>query len=142
MGIKILIVDDMLPARAFIRGSIKAYISKDIETDEANSGEAAKAKLGSHNYDLVLCDWNMPGMKGSELLEWIKSQDNLKHIPFIMVTAHNEKEIIMDAIKLGVKDFLIKPITADDLSKKVRAVLAEVLARKKKETEGGQQVPA
>ena len=141
MGIKVLIVDDMMPARAFIRGSIKAYISKDIETDEANSGEAAKSKLETHKYDLVLCDWNMPGMKGSELLEWVKSQDKLKDIPFIMITAHNEKEIIMGAIKLGVKDFLIKPITADDLSKKVRAVLAEVLTRQKKEARG-EQTPA
>ena len=142
MGIKILIVDDMMPARAFIRGSIKAYISKDIETDEANSGEAAKSKLETHKYDLVLCDWNTPGMKGSELLEWVKSQDKLKDIPFIMITAHNEKEIIMGAIKLGVKDFLIKPITADDLSKKVRAALAEVLTRQKKEAEGGEQTTA
>lgn len=120
---RILIVDDMLPMRAFMKATVKSSVSKDLETDEAANAEAAKTKLQVQHYDLVLCDWNMPGMKGSELLQWMRSEERLRQVPFIMVTAHNDKEIIMEAIKAGVNDFVLKPITAEVLSRKIIAAL-------------------
>ncbi len=132
-GIRILVVDDMPPMRTFVKAGIKTAVSKDIEVDEASNGEAAKGKLQLQRYDLVLCDWNMPGMKGSELLQWMKEQEKLKDIPFVMVTAHNEKDIIMEAIKLGVRDYVLKPVTVDALGSKIKAVLMEAIARKEKE---------
>jgi len=138
--VRILIVDDMTPMRVFIKAGLKASISKDIEIDieidEASSGEAAKAKLESLRYDLVLCDWNMPGLKGTELLQWMREQDALKNTPVIMLTANNDKKIILESIELGVADYIIKPVTADALGKKVRAVLIASLAAGDKNAEG------
>ncbi len=134
--VRILIVDDMMPMRAFIKAGIRASISKDIEVDEANSGESAKVKMEQHRYDLVLCDWNMPGITGTELLHWMREQDAVKNTPVIMLTANNNKETILEAIELGVAGYVIKPVTADVLGKKVSAVLSASLAAGKKSAEG------
>jgi DNA-binding response OmpR family regulator len=74
----------------------------------------------------------MPGMKGSDLLRWMKEQEDLKDMPFIMVTAHNEKDIIMDAVNQGITDFIIKPINVDALVKKVSAALRDIISKKVK----------
>ncbi len=134
--IRILIVDDMMPMRAFIKGGIRASISKDIEIDEAGSGESAQLKLESQRYDLVLCDWNLPGLKGTELLQWIREQDALKDTPVIMLSAFNKKELIEEALELGAADYVLKPVTLDVLGKKVSAVLRASLACRKTNTEG------
>ena len=134
--IRILIVDDMMPMRAFIKGGIRASISKDIEIDEAGSGEAAQLKLGSQRYDVVLCDWNLPGLKGTELLQWIREQDALENTPVIMLSAYNKKELIEEALELGAADYVIKPVTMDLLCKKVSAVLRASRAPGNKNAEG------
>jgi len=134
--VRILIVEDMMPMRAFIKAGIKAYISKDIEIDEATSGESAKGKMQQQRYDLVLCDWNMPGIKGTELLQWMREQDSLGNTPVIMLTANNNKEIILESIELGVADYVIKPVTADVLGKKISAVLNASVTAGKKNSEG------
>ena len=133
--VRILIVDDMMPMRAFIKAGIKAFISKDIEIDEASSGEAAKTKLEIQRYNLVLCDWNMPGLKGTELLQWMREQDELKNMPVIMLTAFNEKKLIMEALELGIAEYIIKPVSTDVLIKKVRAVLTASLSVGEKNAE-------
>ena len=134
--VRILIVDDMMAMRAFIKGGIKAFISKDIEIDEASSGEAAKARLINQHYNIVLCDWNLPGLKGTELIQWMREQDALKNTPVIMLTANNNKETILESVELGVAGYIIKPVTADVLGKKVSAVLSSSLAAGKKNAEG------
>ncbi len=126
----------MMPMRAFIKASIKSSISKDIEVDEAGSGEAAKAKLDKQRYNLVLCDWNLPGLKGTELLEWMREQDKLKNTPVIMITANNTKELIEQSVELGVADYIIKPVTADELGKKIMAVLSASMDAVKNNAEG------
>jgi two-component system chemotaxis response regulator CheY len=131
--IKILIVDDMSSMRAFIKAGIMASLPKDlsISFDESGSGEAAMKKLQMHHYDLIFCDWSMPNMKGVELLKWMRSQNNLKDIPFIMMTAYNTKEVLNEAVSLGISDFITKPVTLDVLGNKVRAIMAKILANKK-----------
>ena len=136
VAVRILIVDDMMPMRAFIKAGIRASISKDIEIDEAGSGEAAKARLINQRYNVVLCDWNLPGLKGTELIQWMREQDALKNTPVIMLTAFNKKELIQEALELGVADYVIKPVTMDVLSKKVKAVLSASLAAGTKNAEG------
>ena len=134
--IRILIVDDMMPMRAFIKGGIRASIAKDTEIDEAGSGEAAQIKLENQRYDIVLCDWNLPGLKGTELLQWMREQDALKNTPVIMLTAYNKKELIEEALELGAADYVIKPVTLDVLGKKIGCVLRASLASRNTNTEG------
>jgi len=120
--LKILIVDDMILIRQIIKGIIKKAFPH-IEIEESSNGEDAKEKMTDNHYDLILCDWMMPDMKGDELLKWMKSHPSLKSTPFIMVTAKNERENIMEALQMGVTDYIIKPITANILNQKIRKVL-------------------
>ena len=121
----ILVVDDMPAMRAFVRAGIKISFPGKVQIEEADSGESAMKELKNRRYDLIVCDWNMPGIKGTELLQWVKSQDDLKAIPFIMLTANNEKDIVMAAIKSGISDFITKPTTIDILAKKLRPFIKE-----------------
>lgn len=116
----ILIVDDMSAMRAFVRAGIKVSFPGIAHIEEADSGESAKKELQNRKYDLIVCDWNMPGITGAELLQWIRKQDDLKTIPFIMLTANNKRDAVVEAIKLGVNDFITKPTTIDVIAKKLR----------------------
>src|SRR5208337_3979603 len=75
-NIRVLIVDDDSPMRAFIKASIRSQFPDQVgiivELDEAGSVGAAMAKLAEKPCDIVLCDWNLPGVKGTELLAWMK----------------------------------------------------------------------
>ncbi|MGO9379678.1 MAG: response regulator [Dissulfurispiraceae bacterium] len=121
----ILVIDDVSAMRAFIRAGIKVSFRENVQIEEADSGESAMKELQNRRYDLILCDWNMPGIKGTELLQWVREQNDLKAIPFIMLTAHNEKDIVMEAMKLGVNDYITKPITIEILTKKLRPFIKE-----------------
>ncbi len=127
-SIKVLIVDDQSPMRAFVKASIKASFPSGLVIDEAGTGEVARDKLAINPCDIVICDWNMPGMKGTELFAWIKEQDNLQDIQFLMLTASNEKELVMNAVGMGVNDFIMKPISVDTLSRRLQLALDRVLS--------------
>lgn len=131
--INILVVDDMPVIRSFINITIMSVMQKDIieniEVDEAQNGKAAQAKLEARYYDLVLCDWNMPGMNGSELLQWMKGQERLRDIPFVMITANNEKKFIMEALQMGVTGYILKPLTVEVLTKTVNSLLSDIITK-------------
>jgi len=101
--------------------------------DEAENGEDALRKLKSGDYGLVVSDWNMPVMEGLELLKHIRNDPQLKDIPFLMVTAEAEKEKVIEAIKAGVDNYIVKPFTGEVLKEKL-----EKIAQKKPSLKGGQ----
>ena len=78
--------------------------------------------MKTEKYDLVMCDWNMPEMPGIELLNEVRSDDQLKETPFIMVTAEAQKENILEAVKAGVSNYVVKPFTAETVEQKLRKV--------------------
>ena len=118
----ILIVDDSSLMRTFVREALES-ISENSEIYGAGTGVAAMDYLLRMPFDLVLCDWNMPRMNGGELLRWVRSREKIKDTPFIMITAQDEKELILEFIELGVKDFIIKPVSIDILTSRLRRVL-------------------
>lgn len=128
----VLIVDDMASMRTMTRLSLKK-IYANVKIEEAYNGKKAQEKLtsGTH-FDIILCDWEMPDMNGSEFLKWLRAKPQYKDIPFIMVTARNDQKFIESAIKSGVNDYITKPFSIDLLSKKVNMALA--LAAKKEIT--------
>ncbi len=87
------------------------------EVAEASDGTEAVAIFAPGKFDMVLTDWNMPGMTGLEVLKAIRAQD--KQIPIIMVTTDSEKSRVLEAIQAGVTDYLVKPFTADTLREKL-----------------------
>ncbi len=122
---KFLVVDDSLLIREFIKSNIAA-VFPDIEVSDAGNGKEARQKLENSHFDLILCDWEMPEMNGSELLQWIRGNPATGKLPFIMVTAKRERESILEAIKLGVTDYIVKPLTADVLCRKITIVLRRI----------------
>lgn len=117
----ILAVDDMLPMRNFIKYGLEK-LSPDIYVDLANNGKEALMKLESSNYDLVLCDWEMPIMKGIDLLHWMRSNPFAKNIPVIMITVRNDRESILTVKNTGVSGYIVKPFTIADLAKKISEI--------------------
>lgn len=88
------------------------------------NGSEAKLKIEQFHYDLVISDWEMPGMCGDELLIWMKNTPGLKDIPFIMISAKNDSESVIKAIELGANSFIVKPYTAEILTQKIVAIVA------------------
>lgn len=120
LNIRILIVDDFSGVRKIIRAILKKIGFKNIGM--AESGKAALGALKREKYDLVLCDWNMPDMSGLEVLKIIKSDDKLMEIPFIMVTAEAQKQNVIDAVRAGVSNYIVKPFTEEQIAQKLEKV--------------------
>ena len=123
MSIKILLVDDSSTMRRIQKNTLKNIGYTDV--DEAEDGEDAYSKIKKNDYNLVLLDWNMPILDGYECLKRIKTNDALKHTPVIMVTSESEKSRIIDAVKAGASNYLVKPFRPEDLKSKITAVLAK-----------------
>jgi two-component system chemotaxis response regulator CheY len=120
-GIKVLVVDDFPTMRRIVKNLLKQLGFENI--DEAEDGAQALNKLKSGNYGLVVSDWNMPNMEGIDLLRNIRQEaEPLKNIPFLMVTAEAEKEKVIEAIKAGVDNYIVKPFTAEVLKEKLEKI--------------------
>jgi two-component system chemotaxis response regulator CheY len=119
-NIKILIVDDFSTMRKIIRNILTQLGFKNIL--EADDGTTALEILKKEKVDLIISDWNMPKMSGLELLKAVRSDENLKDIPFIMVTAEAQKESILEAIKYKVNQYIVKPFTPETLKEKLEKV--------------------
>jgi len=119
-NIKILIVDDFSTMRKIIRNILTQLGFKNIL--EADDGTTALEILKKEKVDLIISDWNMPKMSGLELLKAVRSDENLKDIPFVMVTAEAQKESILEAIKYKVNQYIVKPFTPETLKEKLEKV--------------------
>ena len=120
LTMKILIVDDFATMRRILRNILKQIGFTDIV--EADDGNTALKELQKEKIDLILCDWNMPEMPGIDLLKTLKADEQLKDIPFVMVTAEAQKDNIIEAVKAGVSSYIIKPFTAETVSEKLNKV--------------------
>ncbi len=123
LKMKVLIVDDFATMRRIVRNVLKQVGFTDMI--EADNGKAALKVLKNENVDLILSDWNMPEMPGIDLLKALKSDDELKDIPFVMVTAEAQKDNIIEAVKAGVSSYIVKPFTAETVSEKLNAIFKD-----------------
>lgn len=112
---RVLVADDSSTMRKIILRSLQAVGV--TEVTEAADGQEAVSLFKPGLFDLVLTDWNMPGMTGLEVLKTIRKLDT--NIPIIMVTTEAEKSRVLEAIQAGVSDYLVKPFTADTLREKL-----------------------
>ena len=112
---RVLVADDSSTMRKIISRTLQSIGVKDIA--EAADGAEAITLFAPGKFDLILTDWNMPGMTGLDLLKAIRLQDT--KIPVIMVTTEAEKSRILEAIQAGVTDYLVKPFQADTLREKL-----------------------
>ena len=123
MSLSILIVDDYKTMLRIIRNLLKQLGFHNV--DEATDGAETLNKLRSKNYDLVISDWNMEPMTGYELLKEVRSDDMLKALPFIMVSAESKTDNVIAAKKAGVNNYIVKPFNAATLKSKLTSVLGE-----------------
>lgn len=119
--VSILVVDDVNSMRVQIRELLKGFGFRRVTV--AENGEAAKQELEVGAFQLVLADWHMVPCDGFELLKYIRSHPEFKSMPYIMVTAECTKEKVIEAIKAGVDDYLVKPLTPLQIQTKVYGVL-------------------
>ncbi|WP_448648954.1 response regulator [Pseudomonas corrugata] len=123
--VSVLVVDDASFIRDLVKKCLRNYFPG-IRIEDAVNGRKAQALLAREAFDLVLCDWEMPEMSGLELLTWCRQQDNLKGMPFVMVTSRGDKENVVQAIQAGVSGYVSKPFTNEQLLTKVKQALHKV----------------
>ncbi|MCP1453482.1 response regulator [Pseudomonas kilonensis] len=123
--VSVLVVDDASFIRDLVKKCLRNYFPG-VRIEDAVNGKKAQALLAREAFDLVLCDWEMPEMSGLELLTWCRQQDNLKGMPFVMVTSRGDKENVVQAIQAGVSGYVSKPFTNEQLLTKVKQALHKV----------------
>lgn len=123
---KILVVDDFSTMRRIIKNLLRDLGFNN--TDEADDGLTALPMLKTGKYDLLVTDWNMPGMQGIDLLKAVRAEadESLKNIPVLMVTAEQKKEQIIEAAQAGVNGYIVKPFTALILKEKLEKIFARI----------------
>lgn len=116
----VLVVDDSKVMRGIIR---KMLASDGIEVMEACDGKQALERLAGQTVDCIISDWNMPRMKGIDLLRRVRGDAALAQTPFVMVTAEALAANMAEADAAEVSCYLTKPFTADDLWNTLRRIL-------------------
>jgi DNA-binding NtrC family response regulator len=107
---RVLIVDDDNLSREFMA---EAAANLGLSVDAASNGKDALERLSKKDYDLVLTDLRMPGMDGIELIQSMKLR--FSEVPAVLVTAHGTIEATVQAMRLGARDFLVKPVSPDTI---------------------------
>ena len=117
---RVLVADDSGLIRRILTGMLQQECGiKDVV--HAPDGAKAEAFWKDEEFDLILLDWNMPKQSGIETLRAIRSVD--AQIPVIMVTSEKEKHRVVEAVKAGASDYIIKPFTPKTVGEKIRRVL-------------------
>lgn len=114
---KILVVDDFSTMRRIVKNLLRDLGFNN--TVEADDGLTALPILKKGGIDFVVTDWNMPGMQGIDLLKEIRKDDELKHLPILMITAEAKRDQIVEAAQAGVNGYIVKPFTAATLKAKL-----------------------
>ncbi len=119
-NMRVLVVDDYKTMIRIVRGLLQQLGFNNI--DDAPDGVTALALIKSHNYGLILSDWNMQPMTGIELLTHVRAIPETKNTPFVMVTAEAKTENVVMARAAGVNNYIIKPFTLAVLRQKLSSV--------------------
>lgn len=121
---KFLVVDDFSTMRRIVRNLLKELGFANV--DEAEDGAVALQKLQAGGFDFVVSDWNMPNMDGLQLLQAVRADPALKHLPVLMITAEAKKENIIAAAQAGASGYIVKPFTAGTLSEKLSKIFEKL----------------
>ncbi len=119
-NMKILVVDDFSTMRRILKNILRQLGFTNIV--EADDGATAVGLLEREKVDFIISDWNMPQMTGIELLRHVRQTEELKDMPFLMVTAEAQQENIIEAVKAKVSNYIVKPFTADTLNEKIEKI--------------------
>jgi len=124
-SLTVLIVDDAYYSRKIVRTLLSAIgITKIVEAEDGARGIAA---IQAHNPDIVLLDWEMPGMNGADFMRRVRSPETFIYpaVPVIMFSSHSEKSRVIEAVNLGVHEFLVKPVSSNALLARIIGVITK-----------------
>ncbi len=130
MALKVLTVDDSKTIRMIVKKALKPF---ECELFEAKNGVEGMSVAGREKPDLIILDITMPVMTGTEMLEKLKADPMLRDVPIIMLTAESGKDNVMKIVKMGIKDYMVKPFKGDQLIERVKKIVT--LEEKKDEDE-------
>ena len=122
-NMKVLIVDDYQTMLRILRNLLRQLEFNNV--DEAKDGSSALELLRKETFGLVISDWNMEPMTGTQLLREVRGDPKLKSMPFIMITAESKSENVIAAKEAGVSNYIVKPFNAETLKAKLVSVLGE-----------------
>lgn len=127
MATTALIIDDEEDYRLIVCEILRG---SGFEVRAAADGEEALRLLKERPADIVIVDWLMPRMDGERFCRIVRAEPELKDIPLIMLTVRRTADEELEALDFGVDDFLVKPVQADELMARVRAVLRRAADRR------------
>ena len=117
---KALVVDDSAVMRKLLVGALNRADITDV--DQVGDGAAAVQAVGQSDYEIILMDWNMPNMLGIDAVRAIRAAG--KTMPIIMVTTEAEKSRVVEAIKAGANNYIIKPFEPQTIISKIQEAMA------------------
>jgi DNA-binding response OmpR family regulator len=120
MAHKVLTVDDSRTIRLIVKKAFEPYNCTLFEAENGEKGLAAAAQI---HPDLIILDITMPVMTGVEMLKRLKQDEELKNIPVIMLSAESGKDYVMQIVKMGVKDYIVKPFKGEQLIDRAGKIL-------------------
>ncbi|MCS7082521.1 MAG: response regulator [Bacteroidetes bacterium] len=124
MELTVLVVDDSPTMRRIICNTLDRIGYRNHV--EAENGQQAWEIIQKGGIQFVLTDWNMPEMNGLELVTAIRQSPTHKDLPIIMITTKGMTEEVLEAVKAGVNNYIVKPFTPEVLEEKIKAVLAKM----------------
>jgi two-component system chemotaxis response regulator CheY len=124
MTFKVLVVDDQLTMREVARLALQAMGVRNII--DAENGDDAFKKATTQPLDMIISDFNMPGMDGLGLLRAVRGHPAVRKLPFILVTGRGDNALVVSAAQAGVNNYIVKPFTAEMLREKVEAVVGKL----------------
>ena len=126
---KTLVVDDFATMRKIVKNVLKQIDITNVV--EAENGKMAldMLKKDPADFELIVSDWIMPEMTGMDFLKACKGDEAIRKIPFVMVTAEAQKDSVLEAIKAGVDNYIVKPFTPDKLQEAIQKARAKAQSR-------------
>jgi len=120
MALKVLTVDDSKTIRMIVKKAFKPF---ECDLFEAENGQQGLEVARKEKPDLIVLDITMPVMNGVEMLGHLKKDPDLKATPVIMLTAESGKENVLEIVKMGVSDYMVKPFKGEQLLDRVNKIL-------------------
>jgi CheY-like chemotaxis protein len=122
-GLKVLIVDDEASMRKVTRALLQSIGIHDLY--EASNGTRGLDLICVRAPDIVILDWEMPSPNGPEFMRRVRSPGNfpLPDVPVIMLTGYSERSRVVEAVNLGVNEYLLKPVSATALLARIVSIL-------------------
>jgi two-component system chemotaxis response regulator CheY len=117
----VMVVDDSRIMRNIVKNTF-TELKIPCQFVEAANGREALSLLQSQTIHLVLLDWNMPELSGLDFLKQVRAMEQYKNLPIIMVTSESAKYNVIEALKNGATDYIVKPVNEKIFTEKLSKI--------------------